>query len=193
MIDVDPDSPSYSEIVGRVDMPERRRRAPPLRLERLLLGLPLKRLRRDTLDRPRLPLRAASTCSTSPSPAAPRIKEVIEGEEIADKLGLSAPHTVHCMPGDIVTISMLGDADGNFPGGFATLDARDFSIAGRWEHDLGDIEFNYDFWYQPRQNTLVSSEWGAPNTFKDGFDPGDVAAGRYGRKLHFWDLEGRGA
>ena len=41
---------------------------------------------------------------------------MIEGEEIKEKLGLSAPHTVHCMPGDIVTISMLGDADGNSPG-----------------------------------------------------------------------------
>ena len=49
----------------------------------------------------------------------------------------------------------------------------------------------YDFWYQPRQNTLVSSEWGAPNTFQDGFNPADVAAGKYGRKLHFWDLEQR--
>ncbi len=49
----------------------------------------------------------------------------------------------------------------------------------------------YDFWYQPRQNTLVSSEWGAPNTFQDGFNPADVAAGKYGRRLHFWDLEQR--
>ncbi len=49
----------------------------------------------------------------------------------------------------------------------------------------------YDFWYQPRQNALVTSEWGAPNTFKDGFNPADVAAGKYGRKLHFWDLEKR--
>ena len=95
------------------------------------------------------------------------------------------------MPGDIITISMLGDADGNNPGGFAIIDARDFSIAGRWESEPADLQFMYDFWYQPRQNTLVSSEWGAPNTFKDGFNPADVAAGKYGRKLHFWDLEQR--
>ncbi len=80
---------------------------------------------------------------------------------------------------------------GNTPGGFAVLDARDFSVAERWERDAGGIEFTYDFWYQPRQNALVSSEWGAPNTFKDGFNPADVAAGKYGRKLHFWDLEKR--
>ena len=105
-------------------------------------------------------------------PRAPRIKNVIEGEEVKEKLGLSAPHTVHCMPGDIVTISMLGDADGNTPGGFAVLDARDFSIAERWEREPDGLEFMYDFWYQPRQNTLISSEWAAPNTFLDGFNPG---------------------
>ena len=71
------------------------------------------------------------------------------------------------------------------------VDARDFSIAGRWEREPDGLELMYDFWYQPRQNTLVSSEWAAPNTFLDGFDPADVAAGRYGRRLHFWDLERR--
>jgi hypothetical protein len=58
-------------------------------------------------------------------PRRPRLKNVIEREEIKDKLGLSAPHTVHCMPGDIVTISMLGDAEGNLPGGFAGSYALD--------------------------------------------------------------------
>ena len=93
------------------------------------------------------------------------------------------------MPGEIVTISMLGDRDGNAPGGFAVLDARDFSVLGRWEEEKNGQELMYDFWYQPRHNTLVSSEWAAPNTFRDGFDPADVAAGKYGRRLHFWDLE----
>ena len=30
---------------------------------------------------------------------------------------------------------------------------------------MGDIPFGYDFWYQPRHNVMVSSEWAAPNTF----------------------------
>ncbi len=29
----------------------------------------------------------------------------------------------------------------------------------------------------------------APNTYQGGFDPKDVAEGRYGRQLHFWDWE----
>ena len=27
------------------------------------------------------------------------------------------------------------------------------------------MRFNYDFWYQPRHNVMVSSEWAAPNTY----------------------------
>ncbi len=38
---------------------------------------------------------------------------------------------------------------------------------------------------------MVSSEWGAPNTIKDGFKLDDVAAGKYGRRLNFWDWEKR--
>jgi hypothetical protein len=33
---------------------------------------------------------------------------VIEAEELAEKTGYSRPHTVHCMPGDNVVVSMLG-------------------------------------------------------------------------------------
>jgi len=47
----------------------------------------------------------------------------------------------------------------------------------------------YDFWYQPRFNVLVSSEWAAPNTFEGGFQLDDVGAGKYGHRLHLWDLE----
>jgi selenium-binding protein 1 len=50
---------------------------------------------------------------------------------------------------------------------------------------------NYDFWYQPRRNVLVSSEFGDPNAYEPGFDLADVEAGRYGRRLHFWNLERR--
>ena len=42
-------------------------------------------------------------------PRAPRIEKVIEPEEIVAKTGYTRPHTVHCMPGDDVVISMLGD------------------------------------------------------------------------------------
>ena len=127
----------------------------------------------------------------SSDPGRPRIEKVIEPEELAERTGYSRPHTVHCMPGDNVVISMLGDRDGGGSGGFACLDARSFEIKGRWENGGSKPPLNYDFWYQPRKNVLISSEFGEPNAYEGGFDPADVAAGRYGRNLHFWDLAER--
>ncbi len=122
-------------------------------------------------------------------PKHPAIVKVIDGEELKRKTGLSAPHTVHCMPGEIVVVSMLGNANGDAPGGFMVLDAKNFDILGRWGKDTNGMQFTYDFWYSPRQNAMVSSEWGAPNTFQKGFDLKDVSAGKYGHSIHFWDLD----
>ena len=124
-------------------------------------------------------------------PRRPRIEKVIEAEDVVRETGLTRPHTVHCMPGGNVVISMLGDADGNGACGFAVLDAETFEIKGRWENGGPRPPFNYDFWYQPRQNVLASSEFGAPNAYEAGFDLDDVTAGRYGSRLHFWNLSER--
>ena len=124
-------------------------------------------------------------------PRRPRIEKVIEPRELVDKTGYTRPHTVHCMPGDNVVVSMLGDRDGGGAGGFAVLDARTFEVKGRWENGGALPPFNYDFWYQPRQNVLASSEFGEPNAYEKGFDIDDVAAGRYGSRLHFWNLAER--
>jgi methanethiol oxidase len=129
--------------------------------------------------------------NVSDDPRKPTIEKVIEPEEIVGETGLSRPHTVHCMPGDNVVLSMLGDADGNATCGFAVLDAKTFEIKGRWENGGERPPMNYDFWYQPRKNVLVSSEFGAPNAYEKGFDLEDVGAGRYGQRLHFWNLAER--
>jgi selenium-binding protein 1 len=121
-------------------------------------------------------------------PRRPRIEKVIEPEEIVAKTGYTRPHTVHCMPGERVVISMLGNEDGSKGGGFAMLDATTFEVLGRWEQDRNGQDINYDFWYQPRHNTMVSSEFGIPAAYEPGFDLADVQAGRYGQRLHFWNL-----
>lgn len=126
---------------------------------------------------------------TATDPRNPTLFKTIDGDEIKEKTNLSAPHTVHCLGSDII-VSMLGDAEGNAPGGFLHLD-KDFNIVGRWEGDISAMNYNYDFWYQPRHNMMISTEWAAPNTFMPGFDLEDVAAGKYGQHVHFWDFENR--
>src|SRR5699024_7608804 len=123
------------------------------------------------------------------NPRQPKLVKTLAGDEIKAKTNLSAPHTVHCLGHDII-VSMLGDADGYGPGGFLHLD-KDFNILGRWENDLGAMQYNYDFWYQPRHNMMISTEWASPNTFMHGFDLEDVARGKYGQHIHFWDFENR--
>lgn len=58
---------------------------------------------------------------------------------------------------------------------------------------LSHPRFGYDFWYQlhPSVDTLVSSEWGHPASFTKGFDPADVAAGKYGSRLYFYSFSKR--
>ena len=138
VVDVDPGSPVYGQIVGRTEMPN--------------VGDELhhfgwnacssachSQLQRDTLIVPGFRSSNIHLLDVS-DPRSPAIKQVIDGQEIKEKTGLSAPHTVHCMPGDIVTVSMLGDTEGNLPGGFAVLDARDFSVVGRWEREKNGQE-----------------------------------------------------
>ena len=185
-VDVDPDSPTYSEVVHRTVMPNRGDElhhfgwnicsschGDPSKSRRFLV-IPGQRSSRiyivDTKDE-----------------RTPELHKVIEPEEIKEKTNLTAPHTTHCLS-DKLIISMLGDGDGNGPGGFLTLDEH-FNITGRWEAKTDPMRFNYDFWYQPRHNVMVSSEWASPSTYYPGFDLDDVKAGKYGQHIHFWDWE----
>ena len=36
-------------------------------------------------------------------------------------------------------------------------------VKGKWSDT--ETEYGYDFWYQPRHNVMVSSQWGAPAAF----------------------------
>ena len=75
---------------------------------------------------------------------------------------------------------------GNAPGGFLLLNS-DFEIFGRWgDSEMHKLGYNYDYWYQPYHNIMVSSEWAAPKTFLNGFNPAEVSE-KYGRKIYFWD------
>jgi selenium-binding protein 1 len=186
-IDLDPASKTYSQVIHRLRMPN--------------VGDELhhfgwnacaschgKRARRYLII-PGLVSGRIHIIDTA-TPEKPKLHKVIEPEEIVRKAKLTAPHTVHCLADGQIMISMLGDDKLNGPGGFLLLDDK-FDVAGRWEADTKGMNYNYDFWYQPRHNVMVSSEWGAPSTTRPGFKPDDVKAGKYGHHLHFWDFATR--
>ena len=188
-IDVDETSPTYNQIIHRTEVG--------------VVGDELHHMGwnacsscndDDSMERKYLIIPGVRTSNfyivdTATDPRKPTVFKTIDGEEIKKKTNLSAPHTVHCLGSDII-VSMLGDADGNAPGGYLHLD-KDFNIVGRWETNMTGMNFSYDFWSQPRHNMMVSTEWAAPNTFMPGFDLEDVANGKYGQHIHFWDFKNR--
>ena len=111
---------------------------------------------------------------TKPDPRNPKIAQVIEPEELIETTGYSRPHTVHCGP-DGIYVSALGNAAGEAPGGIFLMDHETFEVLGRWEVDRGPQLLAYDVWWHLGYDTVVTSEWGTPNTFENGLDAGDPA------------------
>ena len=194
VVDVDPESTSYGRLVGRTDMPHHGDElhhfgwnacssclcpwAPHPHMERRYLVVPgINSSRIYVLD-------------TKPDPRHPAIVKVIEPETLARRTGYAAPHTVHCGP-DGIFMTALGAPDGNGPGGTFTLDPETFEVRGRWELDRGPQQLAYDMWWHLGSDTMVTSEWGTPNMVKDGVNPELLLAGKYGNRLHVWDLRRR--
>jgi hypothetical protein len=85
-------------------------------------------------------------------------------------------------------VSYMGDPKGEPRGGFLLFDQH-LQLTGEWTGERAP--FGYDFWYQPHAGVMVSSGWGAPATFSKGFNPDDVAKGRYADALYVWDWRAR--
>jgi len=186
-VDVDPTSPTYSQVIHRTPMPQVGDELHHFGWNACSSCHADASKSRNFLILPGM-LSSRIHILDASDERAPQLYQVIEPEEIKAKANLSTPHTVHCLADGNIMISMLGDREGNGPGGFLLLD-EGFNIAGRWEQTTQGMDFNYDYWYQPRHHVMVSSEWAAPKTFINGFNLDDVTAGKYGHHLHFWDWE----
>ncbi len=194
VIDVDPSSSSYARMVGNVAMS-----APGDELHHfgwnacsscLCPYAPHPHTERRYLIVPGIGSSRIHIIDTKPDPRQLKIVKVIEPEELAERAGYSAPHTVHCGP-EGVLISALGAPDGGAPGGVFGMDPETFEILGSWELDRGSQELSYDFWWHLGYDTLVSSEWGTPNMVSEGINPELLLNGKYGHKIHLFDLRRR--
>ncbi len=194
VVDVEPASKSYGRVVGQVDMPNTGDElhhfgwnacssclcpyAPHPHTERRYLVVPgLRSSRLHIID-------------TKPHPRKPRIVKVIEPETVAARAGYTRPHTVHCGPEGIF-VSALGSPTGDGPGGVFVIDPDTFDVLGPWELDRGPQYFAYDFWWHLGYDTLMTSEWGTPNTFENGLQPSVLLNSGYGHSMHIWDLRRR--
>ena len=194
VVDTDPNSKTYAQIVGQTDMPHTGDElhhfgwnacssclcpnAPHPHTERRYLVVPgLRSSRMYILD-------------TKPDPRKPKIVKEISAEELAEKTGYSRPHTIHCGPEGIY-VSALGNPAGDGPGGIFLMDHETFDVRGQWEMDRGPQEMAYDFWWHLGQDTVMTSEWGTPNMIENGVVPELLLGNKYGHKLHFFDLHKR--
>src|SRR6202162_5392351 len=194
VIDTDPQSSSYSTVVGRLEMPGVGDEVHHFGWNACSAALcpyaPHPHVERRYLLVPGLRSSRIYVFDVKPDPRKPKLVHTIEPEEIASRAGYSRPHTIHCGP-DGIYVSALGAPDGNGPGGIFIIDHDNFSVKGRWELDRGPQQLAYDFWWHLGYDTAITSEWGTPNMVEAGVNPEILLAGGYGHKLHIWDLPKR--
>jgi selenium-binding protein 1 len=194
VVDVDPASKSYARIVGSCEIPgagdELHHFGWNACSSCLCPNAPHPHVQRRYLVVPGLRSSRVHILDTMPDPRNPRIVKRIEAQELAEKTGYTRPHTVHCGPGGIY-MTALGDADGKGPGGVLVMDQESFEPLGRWEVERGPQQLAYDAWWHLGYDTMVTSEWGTPDTFEQGLNPEILLGAKYGRRLHFWDLNRR--
>lgn len=194
VMDVNPESPSYNQVVGRVDMPEMGDELHHFGWNACSASLcpyaPHPHIERRYLVVPGLRSSRIHIIDTKPIPAQPRIVKVIEPEEVHERTGYSRPHTTHCGP-DGIYVNAIGAPDGNGPGGVFVMDHDTFEPLGRWEVDRGPQQLAYDFWWHLGHDAMITSEWGTPNMVEAGLNPEILLSNGYGHRLHVWDLRRR--
>src|SRR6202453_3872885 len=192
VVDVDRESKKYGQIVGRVDRPnvgdELHHFGWNACSSALCPYAPHPHVERRYLIVPGLRSSRIHVIDTKDDPRQPKIVKVIEAKDVAERTGYSRPHTIHCGP-DGIYLSALGSPSGDGPGGIFALDHYNFEPLGRWEVDRGPQYFGYDFAWHLGHDIAVTSEWGTPNMVKDGVNAELLLGGKYGHKVHIWNLD----
>ena len=194
LIDVDPLSKGYGEVVSEIKMPfagdELHHFGWNACSSCLCPYSPHPHMERRYLVIPGLRSSRIHIIDTKPDPRQPRLIKVIEPETVLQRTGYSRPHTSHCGP-DGIYINAIGSVDGGGPGGIFVMDPETFEIKGRWEEDRGPQYLAYDFWWHLGHDTMITSEWGTPNMVENGVNPELLLGGKYGHALHVWNLRTR--
>jgi methanethiol oxidase len=187
VVDVDPASPTRSQIVGRLELPDIGDELHHFGWNACSTALcpyaPHPHVERRYLIVPGLRSSRIHVVDTKPDVRQLAIVKTLEPNDVFARTGYSRPHTIHCGPEGIY-VSALGAPDGGGPGGIFLLDHDDFNALGRWEVDRGPQELAYDFWWHLGHDALITSEWGTPNKIESGLQPDHLLASGYGHQLH---------
>lgn len=188
-VDVDPESATYSSVIHRLVLPYVGDEIHHTGWNACSSCYDDPTRSRNRLILPTLGSDRVYVVDVTSDPRAPRIHKIVEPEEIHSKVDMGTLHTSHCLGSGEVMISCMGDSKGQPKGGFLLLNGEDFSVSRCWESNGKSAPFGYDFWYQPRHNVMISSEWGAPWAWKPGFNPKHLEEGHYGSHLNIWNWQ----
>merc|ERR1711971_1312828 len=191
-VDVDPESPTYSQVISRLHFPYIGDEIHHTGWNACSSCYDDPTRSRSRLIVPGLGSDRIYIVDVKTDPLNPKLDKVIEPWEV-HAWGVSTPHTTHCLADGNVMISTLGDGpEKNGKGSFILLDGETFKPIGTWPKSKEDeTPFGYDFWYQPYHNVMISTEWGHPRCFFGGLDLKDVEAGNYGTHLNVYDWKQR--
>lgn len=194
VVDVDPQSSTFGKVVGATEMPytggELHHFGWNACSSMLCPNAPHPHVERRYLVVPDIRSSHITILDIKENPVQPQVVKVIEPGELFERTGYARPHTVHCGP-DGIYISALGNPEGEGPGGIFILDHDTFEVLGRWEIDRADQYLHYDFWWHLGYDTLITSEWGTPRMVEHGVLGEELLAGKYGHRIHVWDLHRR--
>ena len=175
---------------------QRRRRAAPLRLERVLdrrcaRGRRIRTSSAATSSSPGC-ARRASTSSTSRTTRPTRSSSRSSRPTSSPGAPATAARTPSTAAPTACTSRRSATPAGDGPGGVFLLDhdyvraarASGRSTAARrsWPTTCGGTSAT---------TRVLTSEWGTPNMVEDGIEPELLLGGKYGHQLHVWDLRRR--
>ena len=194
VVDTTPDSPTRGQLVGRVDFPHSGNEVRHFGWSACRSDASGSNANAKPEHRYLVAPGAHSSrihiVDTKPDARTPQLVKVIERDEVIQRTGYIAPHTVHCGP-DSIYVSALGASGGAGPGGIFTIDPETFEVQGRWEKERGPQTQAYDFHWHSRHGAMITSEWGTPSLLENGVSADLLVGGKYGRALHVWDLATR--
>ena len=172
VLDFEQGSPTYGQVVGRLDMPDVGDELHHFGWNACSSALcpwaPHPHVERRYLLVPGLRSSKIHVVDVKDDPATPKIVKVIEAEEIARKAGYSRPHTIHCGP-DGIYVSALGNPEGDGPGRHlparprrllaSRAPGRPTAARRSWPTTSGGTSAS---------TRVLTSEWGTPNMVEDG-------------------------
>jgi selenium-binding protein 1 len=174
VVDVDPASPKYSQIIDQLDLGSAGNETHHFGFtddRTHIWGLSLFSSKVFLID-------------VGTNPAKPRLVKVLD--KIPQQTGFTGPHSAYALPGRML-ISFLGGRDGALPTGLAEF-TNDGQFIRRFENP-SDAPYGYDVAIKPELNRMVTSSFTPLRNYQKPLAQMDMKD--FGKELLVWDFRER--